>query len=667
MCKRVLMFLFLGVLLISTLSAAEYYVSPTGTASWANCQSETPLSGTECCSLSTANTNLQPGDTVYFREGIYNTVQQYGVGLDITNKQGNLDNRIILQNYNNELVEFKGIYGVRQWGFMIQSSSYIQLKGFIFSDYSDYLTRHFSNHIEITECTFRNTVSPYKGGSVQFVESCIGGSSVQCPVNNIWFHNNILYKLTAGGGCSGGTISEGGDSFRIGYHSGICYSGECAEGLNSHFTVENNYMAYAGHAVMDSYSIYSVFRNNIAHNEPWYPADNGDCQVTYLPEYTNENYNGLYSHRVWAITDTFSRDYSYNLIENNRLGHAGVNPNNDGSTGLVIASPGNIIRYNSAYGTMNSPMKTKWGDDIGWQSNGGTRNRIYSNTIYTGGYGYPYFQTCTNQQLSTCPKPLVGFRWYYPHNSAGNHLKNNIVYGSYGAVEKNLKDIQDDTSGVIYSNNLCTNVDLAKCSVVGDPLFINPDLSDTTSHTLPNLRLQSNSPAIDAGIHLTLSTNSGSNSINLVVENALYFQDGSWGSSLSQGVTHFPDWIAIGNVDNVVQISSINYSSNTITLDSPMTWNDNDLVWLYKKSDGERVLYGSGPDIGAYEFQEDSGEIWAENCSQEAVQQAIDSAEDGDTVRVPAGECVWNQSVKIGEQTNWNPDLYESKEIVLRG
>jgi hypothetical protein len=119
---------------------------------------------------------------------------------------------------------------------------------------------------------------------------------------------------------------------------------------------------------------------------------------------------------------------------------------------------------------------------------------------------------------------------------------------------------------------------------------------------LPDLRLKPNSPAIDGGTHLTLTNGAGHNSTTLIVDDAMYFQDGSWGSDLARGITLFPDWIAIGSLDNVVEIASIDYSTNTITLKSPMSWNDRDKVWLYKKSDGARVLYGSAPDYGAYEF-----------------------------------------------------------------
>ena len=48
--------------------AGTYWVHPNGSASWANCQSDTDP-GSNYCSLSTANTNAQAGDTVYFKGG----------------------------------------------------------------------------------------------------------------------------------------------------------------------------------------------------------------------------------------------------------------------------------------------------------------------------------------------------------------------------------------------------------------------------------------------------------------------------------------------------------------------------------------------------------------------------------------------------------------------
>ena len=39
------------------------------------------------------------------------------------------------------------------------------------------------------------------------------------------------------------------------------------------------------------------------------------------------------------------------------------------------------------------------------------------------------------------------------------------------------------------------------------------------------------------------------------------------------------------------------------TISPAITRSDGDSVWLYKKSDGVQVLYGSAPDYGAYEYQ----------------------------------------------------------------
>jgi hypothetical protein len=163
------------------------------------------------------------------------------------------------------------------------------------------------------------------------------------------------------------------------------------------------------------------------------------------------------------------------------------------------------------------------------------------------------------------------------------------------------------------SNNWCTGTQTGgACAAFGDPQFTNPDITNVSSKTLPDLSLKASSGAIDGGTYLTTATNAGSNSTTLTVADALYFQDGTWGSDLAKasaglGGTMQADWIAIGSVSNVVQISSVSYGAynnpvGTITLASPMTWNNADHIWLYKKSDGALVLSGAAPDYGASEY-----------------------------------------------------------------
>lgn len=143
--------------------------------------------------------------------------------------------------------------------------------------------------------------------------------------------------------------------------------------------------------------------------------------------------------------------------------------------------------------------------------------------------------------------------------------------------------------------------------VLGNPLFVNASTTppaDKTDSTLPNLDLQAGSPAINAGGALTtVATADTGSGTSLVLADARYFQDGTY----APAGTVSADWIAVGTVSNVVQISSINYSTNTITLANSISRNGNDPVWLFKKSDGVQVLYGSAPDAGAYEFQQTDG------------------------------------------------------------
>jgi hypothetical protein len=116
-----------------------------------------------------------------------------------------------------------------------------------------------------------------------------------------------------------------------------------------------------------------------------------------------------------------------------------------------------------------------------------------------------------------------------------------------------------------------------------DPKLVNPD---------SDFHLQPGSPAIGAGTYLAAAISSGSNSNSLVVNDADFFQDG-YGIPGVQA-----DWIRVG-ASTSVQISSINYATNTITLAAPISWSTGAQVYLYKDTSGNVVLNGPAPDIGA--------------------------------------------------------------------
>lgn len=74
---------------------ATYWVTPTGTASWANSRSQLPLIGSAGCSMATANAYAASGDTVFLRGGTY------GTGISPTNN-GTVSDRILFKGYTGE-------------------------------------------------------------------------------------------------------------------------------------------------------------------------------------------------------------------------------------------------------------------------------------------------------------------------------------------------------------------------------------------------------------------------------------------------------------------------------------------------------------------------------------------------------------------------------------
>ena len=106
-------------------------------------------------------------------------------------------------------------------------------------------------------------------------------------------------------------------------------------------------------------------------------------------------------------------------------------------------------------------------------------------------------------------------------------------------------------------------------------------------HTNFNFNLKSTSPAINAGGTLTTTSGSGTSSTSVAVNDALYFFDG-YGASGVVG-----DKIIVGN-NSEVTITSIDYSTDTLTIDIAITWSTSDEVHL--------SFAGSGPDIGAKEY-----------------------------------------------------------------
>jgi hypothetical protein len=543
MIKKTL-FMFVLLMVLPSLVSADYYVSPSGSGS--SCTLGSP------CALSYANGQVGPGETVYLMDGTYNTL------ISPSNSGTSASNRIIYQAYPGETPT---ITTPSSRGFSIRGNKdYIKIDGITFQNCQAWgEIADGSDYNEISNCKFDS--STYVNGNKGLYVWNGGGSS---STHN-WIHDSTFSRNTMNTGCG----DEGGH----------LWFGVWPNSFTDHYnTAENNVFSSGGHHLLETHSKYNVIRNNVFHNEGWESI--GGCDWGPSPR------NGLYGNRLISIYDGNNAGAMHNLIESNRLGHSAFASDGGMDGNLVLTSHENIARYNDIY------YSETWGIYFKAGTNSvGADNRVYSNTVFASG-----------QDSQIYPNAWTGYGDMDWRKGIGdqcsgsictnNVIKNNIVYNSYTA-DFSFK------SSMVATNNWCTNPG-SGCTGSGDPDFVDTYVGDPTSLTRPDLSLQQSSGARDGGTYLTQANGARSSSTNLVVDDASYFQDG-WGSSLSDIQ---PDWIAIGAVSDVVQISSI--SGNTITLSSPMTWSDNAPVWLYKDSTGRRVLYGSAPEYGAHEFVESS-------------------------------------------------------------
>lgn len=412
------------------------------------------------------------------------------------------------------------------------------------------------SYITIHGIDFHN-LNPFfvlKRASHNFIEYCtFTHSRTYVTWYGAWIYDNSQYNWVHH--C---TMSENGFMDNQDHGTILDIGNVEIDSDNSFYNlIEDNIMYSGGHHVFGLASSYNVVRNNYFHNEVW-----ASCPRP----------GGLCGNR-----DTITEGYGagWNLWEGNRFGFAGLPPDDYGTVGTTVSSPHNIIRLNSYY--HNGASGIEFSHERYSKSD---YNHVYNNTIYNNGYleGVASYAQAgiffvDGGLMMTIPKPKL------------NVLKNNIFYNNKGGAI-GFSDVSRDDQ--IIENNW---------EEAGDPFFVDDESApDPFNPNIPDFNLQLNSPCIDTGGSLTQTENSGDNDTLLAVNDASYFQDG-WSID---GVES--DWIAVGTVNNTVQISSINYDTNTITLSSPITWNNNDNVWLYKNSDGTRVLHGSTPDIGAYEY-----------------------------------------------------------------
>jgi hypothetical protein len=362
------------------------------------------------------------------------------------------------------------------------------------------------------------------------------GSRIWMLSSYNWIHQCVFGQW---GYCSGGVATGG--VLEIGFDDGdSTYPG-------NYNLIEYCTIYSGGHHTLGVHGNHNVIRSNYTYNAVW---TNGKGERTlYMNGYS------AYCQR--------------NLVEGNRIGYSYVPCDTWGAPGSQISSEWNIFRKN--YYFYNNLSAIQFSTTDNYHPNGPNHNYVYNNTFMHNGW-----QTDNGQDDQQ--RSQIGFQnWSTSFTVKYNVIKNNLFYDAPRPYGYNGALASDQT----FANNY--NGDSS-----GNPLFVNATSTSgsPTDLSYPNLSLMPTSPAIDRGGALTTITSPGGTGTSFIVADAAYFMDG-WG--IVQG-----DVIQLMGTTQKPRITSVNYSTQTITVDSAVTWTQNQGICL--------PYQGTAPDAGAFEY-----------------------------------------------------------------
>lgn len=337
---------------------------------------------------------------------------------------------------------------------------------------------------------------------------------------------------------------------------------------SDHNLVENNTITEGRHSVFSiRCSNFNIVRDNYFANSQQKIGEVYDCgdDTTAVPHAFNAT--------------------KYNLFENNVFAEAVTYYSTSGGNGIQYAGQEGIIRHNVFYHNNVGIGMQVYGDEALYNHH----NRVYHNVFYEN--------YCAGLSVRG--------------NSLDNLYQNNILYQNQGTgggdcfglgpaqvlyrnsvqeylFERNNILNQGPGEAVIQQEFGSGNtLDYFEANYPGwffDNLEVIPYFRDEGNN---DFRLTSSSPMIDAGTFLAQAIGNGSGT-NLTVNDARYFHDGYDIAGVSG------DLVQLQGQTETATVLDIDYGSNTLTLDRPLTWTAGQGVSL--------AYQGSAPDIGAFEL-----------------------------------------------------------------
>ncbi len=521
-------------------------------------------------SLDKANSSVQAGDTVYIREAVYNDriyPQNSGTeGAMITykayeNEEPVIDRSELLTGWNLHSGSIYWTNYSNEWAIGIWEDTYEQ-SGY----YCDYWIRDSLQEVDGPGKYWRDTTNRR-----YYVWTKDGDNP-----------NSHTMRTSVGGGTgfSRNYVVVDGISFR--------FVTRGADHPGSYCIFKNLKIEYAlafGINVGGHHN--QILDNVIFHVGSWY-RDEGDG--IHLNNYSHHNLVSGNDVSLTAHNPITSKGQAYgpahhNIVQNNIVhdsGSSGLNPNRH--------TYNEVWRFNISYSNTGAGIQTDA------QFNIVSHNLLYDN-VFAGILLYAvngektennrfFNNVCANNNDEGI------FLGDWGGTCSNNVFLNNILYNNNATYEI-MKDFQLENELFSYNTVYRTSGAKVRVTTTGvqslnwfetnHPVNFNNN-SQTDPKMNGSFKPGASSVCIDGGTFLTKAAGAGSGT-SLVVEDARVFTDGL---GLIEG-----DQIQLEGQSQRARITSVDYNSNRLTLDTALTW--------YAGQGVSLPYSGSRPDIGVYE------------------------------------------------------------------
>lgn len=528
------------VFLCSFCKAADYYVSPVGSDAGSGTFGD-PWK-TVSYATKSRGAYLQPGDSVFLRAGVYsgntNAIDINGLAGAVS---GTSNAPITVKAYPGESAIVCDVVSPYS-GVLIKNLSWFVFDGITYSNCNHSVTTESCTNFVWKNCSFGWMP---QDGSAGYAGFLFWGNSQFNTVTNCYF-------------TQWGTVNESGND--VG--ASISIGDESGDSLMWYNLIVSNRFIFAGHDHFQLNTGYNIIRGNLFVNAPWSVTNSTHHTINYG---TEENMYGAYGERHTKPGDAGTTQIDMrNVWEGNQFLYTGPPHDHNGAFGIELGTHQSIYR--------NNIIAFSLAAGIYFNTSGATAivnsNTIYNNVIYGNGLSWVYGG-------DGMKAVSYGIAYNdYQGRMTNNFLVNNIIWHN---LPGNLSP--DSFTWQVLRGNF-TNESI-------NPMFFGTNGVGYTfdQSSLPDFRLQSTSPCIDAGTWLATTTAAGSGT-TLAVNNSLYFSDGN------RIVTG--DTIQLQGSTATAIVSSNDWQNNTLYLDRSLTWTEGQGVSL--------TYNGSAPDMGAYEY-----------------------------------------------------------------